>query len=260
MYGIYDTSTSKVIAEFVSPITVRSNQPVFISDTLSLKRSAYKRATQRWEIETKLSPTSYGAQDLMINLLTSGYSATLKILTPQNFGARQRTTCTAALTVNTPASIAVTAVAVGSYYMIASVGTTVFTSMGAANNNVGTIFKATAIGTGTGTVTLVNGIGAGSLNINLAATGGLISKGTFIKFSNHDKVYITTADTTVSTVTTSVLNFYPTLRSPVPGGSTLTYQEDVQMTVRYDTDTVIGMVYEDGILMDNGTIKLIDAL
>jgi len=54
MYGIYDTSTSKVIAEFVSPITVRSNQPVFISDTLSLKRSAYKRATQRWEIETKL--------------------------------------------------------------------------------------------------------------------------------------------------------------------------------------------------------------
>ena len=40
---------------------------------------------------------------------------------------------------------------VGKYYKIASAGNTNFTSIGAANNNVGTIFKATGAGSGTGT-------------------------------------------------------------------------------------------------------------
>ena len=37
------------------------------------------------------------------------------------------------------------------YYKIASAGNTTFTGIGAANNNVGTIFKATGAGSGTGT-------------------------------------------------------------------------------------------------------------
>jgi hypothetical protein len=40
---------------------------------------------------------------------------------------------------------------VGKYYKIASAGNTTFTGIGAANNNVGTIFKATGVGSGTGT-------------------------------------------------------------------------------------------------------------
>ena len=40
---------------------------------------------------------------------------------------------------------------VGKYYKIASAGNTTFTGIGAANNNVGTIFKATGAGSGTGT-------------------------------------------------------------------------------------------------------------
>jgi len=39
----------------------------------------------------------------------------------------------------------------GSYYAIASAGNTNFVAVGAANNNVGTIFKATGAGSGTGT-------------------------------------------------------------------------------------------------------------
>ena len=46
---------------------------------------------------------------------------------------------------------AATAMVVGKYYKIAVVGTTTWTNHGAANNNVGTIFKATSVGTGTGT-------------------------------------------------------------------------------------------------------------
>ena len=40
---------------------------------------------------------------------------------------------------------------VDKYYKIASAGNTSFTGIGAANNNVGTIFKATGVGSGTGT-------------------------------------------------------------------------------------------------------------
>jgi hypothetical protein len=42
---------------------------------------------------------------------------------------------------------------VGSWYTIASIGTTDFTLIGAASNTVGVIFKATGVGTGTGTAT-----------------------------------------------------------------------------------------------------------
>jgi hypothetical protein len=49
------------------------------------------------------------------------------------------------------AATAATAMVVDNYYKIAVAGTTVWTNHGAANNNVGTIFKATSVGTGTGT-------------------------------------------------------------------------------------------------------------
>jgi hypothetical protein len=49
------------------------------------------------------------------------------------------------------ATTAATAMVVGKYYKIASVGTTTWTNHGSANNTVGTIFKATSVGTGNGT-------------------------------------------------------------------------------------------------------------
>jgi hypothetical protein len=49
-----------------------------------------------------------------------------------------------------------TSLLVGGLYVIRSVGTTSFTSIGAASNTVGTVFTASGVGTGTGTVTFVN--------------------------------------------------------------------------------------------------------
>ena len=49
------------------------------------------------------------------------------------------------------ATTAATALVVGNYYKIASAGTTTWTNHGSANNTVGTIFKATSVGTGNGT-------------------------------------------------------------------------------------------------------------
>jgi hypothetical protein len=49
------------------------------------------------------------------------------------------------------ATTAATAMVVGNYYKIASAGTTTWTNHGSANSTIGTIFKATSVGTGNGT-------------------------------------------------------------------------------------------------------------
>jgi hypothetical protein len=209
-YGIYDSTQAKVIAEFVTPLTVRSNQPVTVSDTLSLKRNTFRRATQRWEVEAKLFPLSNSAQDLMVNLITKGVSETMQIIMPQNYGAKQAKTATSTVTI---------------YATVAASSSQLLISANASNN------------------------------------AKVIPKGTFIKFSNHTKIYMITSDAVLSgTLNTVALNIYPVLRSAVPAGTTITYQDDVIMNCKYDTDTVIGMVYEDGILMDNGTVKLVEAI
>lgn len=51
---------------------------------------------------------------------------------------------------------AATHLVVGNYYVIQSVGTTDFTTVGASTNSVGTVFAATGTATGTGTVTDAN--------------------------------------------------------------------------------------------------------
>lgn len=84
MYGIYENG--EVIAQFTAPMTVRSNQPVFVSDTLSLKRFISRRSAQRWEIDAGLEPLSNKAQDLMVNLVTKGYSEAVTVIVPQNYG------------------------------------------------------------------------------------------------------------------------------------------------------------------------------
>lgn len=51
-----------------------------------------------------------------------------------------------------PTPIAATAMQVDTFYTIVTAGTTNFTLVGAADNNLGTTFKATGAGTGTGRV------------------------------------------------------------------------------------------------------------
>jgi hypothetical protein len=199
MYGIYDNG--EVIARFVAPLTIRSNQPVFTSDTLSLKRFISRRSAQRWEIDTSLEPLVYDAQDLMVNLVTKGYSETVTVIVPQNYGA---------------------------------------------------VKAKTAIGTATAT-----GV-AGSSTVTISGLVGLLPKGTFVKFSNHSKVYMTTTNVTFVTGVNNTISVFPALVASATG--TMTYSDDVQMQCLYDTDVVSGMVYSDGILMDPGQVRLVEKL
>jgi len=196
VYGIY--SEGRVIAQFVVPTTMRSNQPIFSSDTLSLKRRTRKRPAQRWELETRLDPLTEGANDLMAELILADNSGIINIIVPQNVGAvRARTS------------------------------------------------SSTPVATGS----------AGTTQLSIAGNSGTIPKGTFIRFANHSKIYMLAT----ALVDNGPLNLYPRLRANVSGVG-FNYREDVIMNCKQETDNILGMVYEDGVLMDNGVIKLIESV
>jgi len=201
MYGIYDGGS--VIAKFVAPTTVRSNHPVFASDTLSLSRNATRRVAQRWEIQTHLEPLSNSAQDLFVHLIDKAYTTAFTILMPQNYGAKLARSTTS------PTPLA----------------------SGVAGNTI---------------VTLTGN------------TQGYIPKGTFIKFSNHNKIYLAMSNRSGD----GTLSIYPALKTTmlVQNNISMTWRDDVLMQCLYDLDVVTGMVYSDGILMDMGEIRLVEAV
>ena len=193
MYGIYDGVN--VIAQFATPMLVRSNDPVFASDTLSLKRDVSKRPAQRWEVETVLAYLAEGAEKLMVNLVTKGSSETTQIITPQNIGVIRRREATVSVT--------------------------------------------------------ATGLQDGSV-ITITDPGGLIPMGTFVKFNSQSKVYMLTQDISSA----GSVGIYPNLRTSI--NSEMKYSDDVIMTCYYDVDVIKGMSFIDGVLMDNGTIKLVE--
>jgi hypothetical protein len=105
---------------------------------------------------------------------------------------------------------------IGITYIIASIGTTDFTLIGAASNTVGITFTATGVGSGTGTASATN-------TINVISTDGLVS-GTPVYFSE-----IETPNTTSG---------FPT---PLMGGltqGTLYYVKDVIDSTRFTVSSV----------------------
>ena len=196
MYGIYKNGS--VIGVFTAPLTVRSNQPVFVSDSFSLKRSRERRPNQRWEISANIRPESTDANALFTEMVLKGLTESVEVLVPQNFGVISKRK--------------------------------------------------------TGTVPSASG-SQGSSQVTVTTTA-FIPQGCFIRFSNHSKIYMTTSDKNINSNT---LNIYPTLRIAVSNAS-FNWEDNVIMNAYFDTDTTIGMAYSDGILMDLGTVKLVEAL
>lgn len=106
-----------------------------------------------------------------------------------------------------------------------------------------------------------------SLVISVAASGGassvtvvsdgIISKGSFIKFSNHDKVYLVTADVAAGTVPVSI---YPSLRSAVAITDTMNTGASVSLRYYRDVSNLRGLTFTDGILSSTGAVNLVEAL
>jgi hypothetical protein len=86
---------------------------------------------------------------------------------------------------------------------------------------------------------------------------GVISKGSFIKFSNHAKIYMVTADVAAGTVPVSI---YPALRSAVAITDTFKTGASATFTYYRDVSNLRGLTFTDGILSSTGTINLVEGL
>jgi hypothetical protein len=202
MAGILNGST--LVARFVAPMSVISNKPVFVTDTLSLKqRTGSMAGAQRWEIQTNLEPL-VGDPSLYLHMITSNSDTVIDVEMPQMFRrGGGGTTATASLSASAQALAGVNTLSVG--------------------NNTGT----------------------------------KVAAGEFITFSNHNKVYMVTADR----IGDGALTIFPALQLTVPLGTLIrTGTSAVKMKARYSTDTVKGMIYTDGVLMDVGQVTLIEAI
>jgi len=90
---------------------------------------------------------------------------------------------------------------------------------------------------------------------------GVISKGSFIKFSNHDKIYMVTADVAAGTVAVPI---YPQLRTAVTTSHTFLTSNPTSsaVTLSYyrDVSNLRGLTFTDGILSSTGSINLVEAV
>lgn len=102
---------------------------------------------------------------------------------------------------------------------------------------------------------------AASLSAVTIVSDGIILKGSFIKFSNHDKVYMVTADVAASVASAPVsVAIYPSLRSAVTTADTLKTGASVVLTYYRSIDNARGITFTDGLLSSAGSINLIEAL
>ncbi|MES2583499.1 MAG: PilC/PilY family type IV pilus protein [Pseudomonadota bacterium] len=95
---------------------------------------------------------------------------------------------------------------IGTTYQIVTAGTTSFTAIGAANNNVGTTFVATGVGSGTGTASSGNWCYANDTNADCAAATAafLHDPGAYFKLTQTAGVYNTV--TTATNYTAYTIN------------------------------------------------------
>jgi hypothetical protein len=128
-------------------------------------------------------------------------------------------------------------------------------------NSVNTKTKATNDATVFTTTSIV---GSTSLFVNFAQAGALLlPKGSFIKFSGHSKIYMITEDVTTHLNLNRNVKFYPSLTNAVVAGEIMYHAGSViKPTIQYyrDLETLQGIIYDDGVLVNPGTIRLLEAL
>ena len=99
-------------------------------------------------------------------------------------------------------------------------------------------------GTATGTLTNDATVALGQSAAQTDGGSGTLKKGDLIKFSNHDKVYMLTADVTISG-TNDAISFYPPLVTAITDSTTITYN-NVPIKVFQDKDQIKFITQADG--------------
>lgn len=104
------------------------------------------------------------------------------------------------------------------------------------------------------------GASAGVSSVTVVSDG-VISKGSFVKFSNHDKIYMVTDDVAAGTVAVPI---YPKLRTAVTTSHTFLTSNPTasSVTLSYyrDVSNLRGLTFTDGVLSSTGAINLVEAI
>jgi hypothetical protein len=108
--------------------------------------------------------------------------------------------------------------------------------------------------TATGNVTATGAVGHDS--VILSGGSGFLPQGTFLRFDNHDKVYMLM--TNINLPGPLSAEIYPQLR--VNMSSNLVAYKEVTMEAYHDTGGVRGMRFEEGILMDMGSVRFVEKI
>jgi hypothetical protein len=207
MYGILRSITntgldSELIATFAAPLNIVSNQPAFISDTLSLKRRVGSQVAQRWEIDAAIAPTNDTAE-LMVNMVIAGYTDVIFVRMPQPVrSAASRMPVARDVRLN---------------------GTHL--------------------------------VGDNVINIK-GSLGFKMPIGEFITIAGETKVYLVIGSSNDG----ASMEIRPALRQNLPDNAKIAFGDAVTMRARYDTSVQLGIRYRDGILVDMGTVKFVEAV
>lgn len=191
----------------VAPLKIESNEPIFVTDSISLKQQRASQGAQRWELEFTVM-TRDVEEDLFVSSIVYANQARTMVM-PQLLSVDNKTTCSVAGTVSATATVA-----------------------------------------------------SSTVSITFSEIGTTIPKGSFIKFSNHPKLYLVTSEVT-TTGSPVVVSIFPVLREEVTSGVTVNHPGSPtkpMFTYYQSTDNVRGIIYEDGVLVNPGTIKLLEAL
>ena len=193
-------------AEILAPFTVRSNEPMFDVDTVSLKKQRASQNVQRWELSFNILTTKETEVDSLVNTVQN-MDVTSTMIMPQLPSVANLTTITSNPTLLVAADAG---------------STTIY-----ANHN---------------------------------SADGLLPKGSFIKFNNSNKIYITTNDANFNQNFAVSIGVYPKLRVGLTTSNTILANSSAILTYYRSIDNVQGITFTDGILSNPGTIDLIEAV
>ena len=102
--------------------------------------------------------------------------------------------------------------------------------------------------------------GATQVIISGAGKTGFLPKGSFISFSNNDKIYMTTTDADFTSSGDVTVRFFPKLQSLLSSSHSLEMSSSVQLVYYRDISNLTGITFSDGVLSNAGTITVIEAL
>lgn len=190
-----------------APLTIESNEPFFVSDTLSLRQERVFQGAQRWELSFTLKFRD--DEDSYMSSIFSADNNSETMTMPQLLTVDKKASQGGVLTVAT----------------------------GAAVN-------------------------ASSVMVSASSEGYLVPKGSFVTFEGHTKVYLVREDFIGGDTATPML-VYPNLVEPAYISDVVAHPGSAvkpQLTYYTSTETLRGVTYEDGVLIDPGTIKLIEAV